>query len=307
MVIHRLSPEHYKRELLKLIRGGEGFSGRIYADRGGVPTIGFGYTLIVRRKGGEFQIRKGWSEEFKKAGILLKQWQIDRVEEVMEWILEEGVSHNSTKRLLDEYYSTGGGLKITQTQGIDLFFVSIEWYQNFVKRKLGGAYKYYQQSKELIPLISIAYNRPVLFNNSRLIEAITGFDRIKSYLEIVYDSNPDQLLGIASRRKREGDYFQIWDGGEPTIEEAVHFFEIFNHSTIDGIPYYKFVREYEERFGAVFGKGREPVAYRGVPITTFADKALDTLTDYYQVASVSVDRNNYYYGVRVEGDQIQFA
>jgi hypothetical protein len=306
MVIHRLGLEHYKRELLKLIRGGEGFNSRIYPDRGGVPTIGYGYALLIKR-GGEFQIRRGWIEDFKKAGINLNQWEQERLEEVLNWILEEGVSYSTTKRLLEEYYSSGGGLEITEEQAVNLFFVSVEWYQQFVARKLGEAYQYYRQSKEFIPLVSMAYNRPALFNNSRLVEALTGFDRVKSYLEIVYDSNPDQLLGIAARRKREGDYFGIWDGREPTIEEAVHFFQVFNGEYIDGVPYYRFVREYEARFAPVFGKGSGAVAYRGNSILAYADQALQTLSDYYRVASISIDKQSYWYGVEIKGDQIYFA
>ncbi|MEO1941403.1 MAG: hypothetical protein ABGW77_00755 [Campylobacterales bacterium] len=307
MIIHRFPPELYKQELLKLIRGGEGFQPRIYPDRGGVPTIGFGYALLTKRKG-VFIPRPGWETDFQKAGIYLSDWEEERLERLLENIADGPITKERSQRLIEEYYREGG-VEITEEQGINLFFVSVEWYQNFVRRKIGEqVYRYYDSSRELIPLVSLAYNRPALFNNRDLVTAIKNFDRVRTYLEIVYRSNPDWNLGIATRRKREGDYFQIWDRKSPSIEEAVHFFEIYNQVVVGGKPYYEYIREYEEAFAPVFGLSPGAVAYRGPSILAFADQAFGEILAYYNLdKNLYARRGEYYYPISIDRNRLRIG
>jgi len=311
VVIHRFREERYKEELLKLIKGGEGFSSQIYSDKGGIPTIGYGYALLTK-KGDRFIPRPSWKRDFERANIDISWWEEEKLEDFLEEIANNPpITREKTEKKLREYYQDDpvSALEITEDEAKSLFFVAVEWYQNFVKRKIGEeAYRYYQYSREFIPLVSMAYNRPALFNNPNLIKAIKNFDRVRAYMEIVYHSNPDKNLGIASRRKREGDYFGIWDRKEPSIEESLHFFEVFNGERMEGIPVAEYVKRYEREFAPVFGLKPGAVAYRGKSILAYADQAFGQVLAYFpQGGELSADRTNYHYPIYLEGTSIRIG
>ncbi len=109
-------------------------------------------------------------------------------------------------------------------------------YENVVSAKLPSVPQY---AEERLALFSLAYNSPTLIG-PKLTAAISDGNRAEAWYEIRYDSNGDDLPGIAKGRYYESEVFKPYkDHVNPTLDEAKEMGTMFAHHKTDILAYDK--------------------------------------------------------------------
>lgn len=65
MISYRIDPDFYG-DAFAVIEGSEGFEPNIYPDSVGVPTVGYGYGMLVKEPDGTYSINRGSRQNIHK-------------------------------------------------------------------------------------------------------------------------------------------------------------------------------------------------------------------------------------------------
>ncbi|MBM3254638.1 MAG: lysozyme, partial [Candidatus Omnitrophica bacterium] len=191
---------NFNNDLYALIKQSEGFEKKVYSDTEGVPTIGIGYALLEKIQG-EWRVRGYIDEQLQSAGINIQQSDRQTLQSVADALNSNNVAQ--ARSLIQS--STFSFSLSNETQGRQLFDYIIPNYKAEVRQKIGDTlYQQLDGSKEMIALVSLAYNNPSLIG-AKLIAALQSGDRDEAWHEIRYNSNNggSRCKGLANRRYRE--------------------------------------------------------------------------------------------------------
>lgn len=73
MLTFRIDSDFYGNAR-RLIRGSEGFKGYIYPDTAKIPTIGYGYAMLINnKKKGTYEVNGDLQADFAAIGIILTE------------------------------------------------------------------------------------------------------------------------------------------------------------------------------------------------------------------------------------------
>lgn len=225
--------EQYLHQRYEDFKKEEGAVSRVYTDSKGIPTVGIGYALLVRNRG-VFSERPGWVPDMKAAGVAVTEAQVTAAHEMLTEIRdilngggsdavaraqavinpwqagEDSAAHNSIGLpLLDE------------TQMETLFNRVVVSYRDILAGKIGESLvEQWDQSWELIALLSLTYNNPGLIGPG-LKGALTNGNRAEAWYQIRQNSNGGRSNGIAKRRYFEAYTFGLYnDAGDVSREEG---------------------------------------------------------------------------------------
>lgn len=212
---------NYKNELKTFIGGGENFEPKLYLDSNGIATIGVGYALN--------KSINNIATHFAKAGIPLSATQKAALDDLLPNTNSGKVSQSD----INAFNAGTNVIKLTQTQGDNLYWAVISDYEDIVKNKLGETlYNSMANTKELIALVDLAYNTGGIGTNlADAIKAGAQGDtswRVTAWYQIRYAYNAPKKdedgnyvyssgtkirsYGLQVRREKESDKFGLYSG-----------------------------------------------------------------------------------------------
>lgn len=212
-----MNPRHsekFEEELFDFLEREEKFIPNVYVCSRHVPTIGVGYALLEKNRH-TFQIRTDLDSDLAKLGMTLTAADKTRLEKLCRMLNDGSIQQAIIgDRLKDPF-----DLAIDRNQAKQLFKICIPRYDSVLRNKLGlKLYSKLQNSKEMVGLLSLAYNAPALIGVS-LVEAIRQGNRAKIQYQILYGSNKNRDIGLDRRRKREAAEIGRYDSDSPTLQE----------------------------------------------------------------------------------------
>nr|WP_314234228.1 calcium-binding protein [uncultured Campylobacter sp.] len=206
------SRDTYLAELRGFIVGSEGFDSRVYLDGYGKLTIGYGYNISDN----------DFVSDFAEAGISLTQEQIDLLNDLKDSDNKDVIAYN-----LDP-----NSITINEAEANTLYNTIIEnkfeapTLAKFNETRVNEL----MNTKELIALVSLAYNGGPGIIGPNLTAAINDGDRVAAWYEIRYASNIDRNNGIQNRRVKESNKFGLYDNeddvGDNEAKHVIRFLEI---------------------------------------------------------------------------------
>lgn len=202
---------NFDEVLFQFIKGREGHSRTVYADINGVPTLGVGYAMVIfdnAEKPPKWEVRGDLDTQLSQIGITLVKQDTDLLQAVADAL--NAKNKDQAKQLINGYTFSFG--TITENQARTLVNTAIaEDYAPILKAKIGTAlYEELANSKELIALLSITYNKPSDIDVP-LVSALKNSNRAEAWYEIRYESNGNNARWLADRRYSESNMFNLYD------------------------------------------------------------------------------------------------
>ena len=254
--------------LLKLVEGEH----PNHSDGKGIPTIGYGYALLVLNSNGLYVLKSDWENIVQaQAGITLSASAISETNialQVISGILNDPfktdeIKAQEAKDAIAAYkadvtsnafdFSTNINGSLTEIEAERL----LEYVYNEHLTSVQGIYSSHLslQSKEMLALASLHYNRPSLVTQSgapSLYQAITGnpSSRARAWFEIRYQTNGNGgNAGTAKRRYFESQMFGLYDDPSNVSDaEADLIIEFLNSQFSNGQTFLENIIAYEARF-----------------------------------------------------------
>lgn len=218
----------FQNDAFQFIRGGEGFRPGVYADPVSVPTVGYGYALVIKDSNDVWSIKSSLAVDLAAIGITLTTTQSETLDSIVQ-ALNAGnttLAKNLSDGLGDQV-GTGDIRLITAPEGRTLFDLELQRALDAIQERfrshLGTAdgnalFASLQGSVEMVALASMAYTAQTTIG-PLLTQALFNGNRAEAWYEIRYQTNPGGIH--ASRRYFESDYFSLYDApGTATAEEA---------------------------------------------------------------------------------------
>lgn len=243
------------------ITGAEAYEPLVYDDGLGIPTIGYGYALIVKNKDGDWEIRETLVADLgaQDVGYPLNRSGFDSGDVDVLVSIADALNKNQISLAQDLIGQYSFQIILDESQADALFQLSLSRAQTAVesqlKRHLGdkrGAevFAALENTREFVALTSLAYNLPALIGEN-LTKALYDGNRAEAWYEIRYDSNKGSLdtnissviRGLAKRRYYESEIFGLYDNTDSvSVDEAGQAYRIFN-------AHRDKILAYEARFG----------------------------------------------------------
>ncbi|MDY0238779.1 MAG: hypothetical protein RBS42_07990, partial [Campylobacterales bacterium] len=220
----------YETDLKVLVTSEEGTKTQVHTDGVGVPTIGAGYALTIR---------KNWIADFVTAGIMPTAAQqtalqalINRTNEIFIDTKDPKEREAQVKAKVDAYNASTNAITLSSTQVGELFLVVKGAYETIVKSKLGSTlYNSLANTKELASLVDLAYNGGSDMIGNKLVNALKNNNRAEAWYEIRYNSNAGNSYqtvgtGMAERRVAESNLFDLYltDANENYYKQVMQMY-----------------------------------------------------------------------------------
>lgn len=237
----------FRRKLLELVGSVEGFEPEVYSDSMGVPTIGYGYALIVRGASTWNARERSEINRHLPEGLEISKDEYEVLEEIARDVLnnpsvkDEEKKEKAEEILFDKDGDNRISLNLTKEQAEQLFENIAREYINYGVRnkfeQVTGShdfFNYLDYSKEMIALASIIYQGPIYVRgNDTLVNAIISGDRARAWFEIRYFSNnlknETNRRGWGHRKCKEAQIFGLYqDEKNITQREAQRFLNLLN-------------------------------------------------------------------------------
>ncbi len=219
-----------------------------YLDPKFIPSIGVGMNLRVKKIFDEFvvgilgvQKSEPYYNKIKKV-ILSPYTDQDKLIIDLDAIMLDRASDNSivgNKRASFSFLDTSEVATVFETI-TPIYEAKIDTWWNDDLNQIPKSY-------ERLALFSLAYNqqdtKPLLKPDGKLLSAMHAGNRADAWYEIRYQSNKDNLPGLAERRYFESDVFGLYDdrsGASVTTEESESVLQMYSkHAT--------YIKEYDAR------------------------------------------------------------
>ncbi|MTI58604.1 MAG: hypothetical protein FH762_01220 [Firmicutes bacterium] len=238
----------FRLKLLEIISSLEGdenqFEPNVYSDGMGVPTIGYGYALIVKR---DLWVARERSEinSVLPDGLQITEDEYEVLEDIVDDVLNKSIVENNKENtdniLFDDNGNNRISLELTEEQaGKIVENIARPEIDTWIKRKFrivtgnNDLFNQLDYSKEMAALTSIIYQGPIyVFKNNNLVNAIITGDRARAWFEIRYFSNNltngVNRRGWAHRKCKEAQVFGLYqDSKNIKPEEAQRFLKLLN-------------------------------------------------------------------------------
>ena len=239
----------------------EGFVPRVYSDPKGVPTLGYGFALVTYSGGtGGTLKRREDLDQWLDGIVTLTSGDEALLSNIVRTLNESDPAVTTPAELAAIRAIIPGpgstainpmSFAITAEQGRELFDRVMWGYEvgggphlpGFAEQllaKLGDSlYDSLDDSYEKVALLSLAYNGGVGIIGERLLGALAlqSGNRAAAWYEIRYQSNGDELGGIAKRRYLESSLFGLYnDPANVSDSEARQVLDVFlgDTNTTDG-------------------------------------------------------------------------
>lgn len=153
--------------LYQFLRPVEADAQFVYSDTKGIPTLGIGYALIEKNKSGTWELRKNYQTDLANSGKNLTSTQLADMDAKLTQAMNFLNGDMCVANPFYPYYPVSQrqnvlGWTIDSTQSRALFDNAVSEYESRVKNWLGSAnvavYNSLQDSRELVALVSLAYN-----------------------------------------------------------------------------------------------------------------------------------------------------
>jgi GH24 family phage-related lysozyme (muramidase) len=218
----------FDTDLLTFIKGAEGPGATPYVDTRGIPTIGYGYALVIKVNG-TWEINPNLTSDF--SGIYTFTEADNALLTTIAGDLNDTSVSQATRisnatAVFDGKASGVLSFTITDDQAEDLFFDALDRNVNLyipedIQTALAG-------TDELIALESLAYNGGAVINpGSAIVAALEEPNPIQSrfdvWYQILFNSNragTSDRYGIENRRFDEADEFGLYSGGDAPANDA---------------------------------------------------------------------------------------
>ena len=261
----------------QVIQGNEGFSAHVYADSSNIPTIGYGYAMVIK-KNGEFMLDGAilWSD-FAIIGITKTTDMENKLNAIITDLNNTTLSSDAKKAAIAAKVAELDALvpDLTEPQSQTL-------YNQVFNRKINDLHTQFktvlgttngdalwaamQGSSELIALADMVYNGGAGLVGKNLINAIWDGNRAEAWYEIRYNSNRlawaqingtasandlaaiqrGEDKGLAKRRFYEAELFGLYNTGDTTsdLAEATQTYKMFTTHRVE-------ILQYEAAYGNV--------------------------------------------------------
>lgn len=244
-----------------------------HSDGKGIPTIGYGYALLVLNRNGLYVLKADWDNIVQtQAGITLSASAISETNIALQEISgilndpfkTDAIKAQEAKDVIATYkadvtsnafdFSTNTNGSLTEIEAEDL----LEYVYNEHLTSVQGIYSGHLnlQSKEMLALASLHYNLPSLVTASEapsLYQAITGnpSNRARAWFEIRYRTNGNGGNdGTAKRRYFQSQMFGLYDDASNVSDtEAASVIEFLTSQFSSGQTFLENMIDYEARFG----------------------------------------------------------
>ncbi|MFA5880448.1 MAG: hypothetical protein WC860_09840, partial [Candidatus Margulisiibacteriota bacterium] len=227
--LHELEETEYKKLLIETLQKFEGVKESVYCDIHGIPTIGIGLALIIKKFKHRFYIN---TDFFNDQNIMELSLAPNEKEEV-KLILEDIVKYfNANTLMIDQEKQAYTkcqllkmlkSFKLNDKQITKMLDKKIDEAENLVKNRginLGF-------SRERLILVDLVFNSPELLGKN-LSKAVKNGDRLRAWYEIRYKSNGDQSVGIAKRRYEESEMFNCFETDLLSKDEIIRLKNFVN-------------------------------------------------------------------------------
>lgn len=246
MLTFRIDSDFYGNAR-RLIRGSEGFKGYIYPDTAKVPTIGYGYAMLIKNKKREYEVSNTLEADFVSINITLSQSQKNLLRDISDDLNRHNTTAAATKiATLDAQIRD-----ISATEAQTLFNLTFDRAKSTVttalKRHLGainGALLAAEMtgSTEMIALVDMAFNGGFDLIGPGLSKALWNDDRAEAWYQIRHDSNAEGWreikgnlpmnsqggAGLAKRRYIEAQMFGLYEASTAAPDEReAEFLDIY--------------------------------------------------------------------------------
>jgi hypothetical protein len=134
----------------------EKFEGRVYHDKYGVPTIGFGYALAIENKNNHRWYARS-DEELHGVGITLTPADRQRLDTTVRNL---NAGQPSPDKVPDPY-----GLALTRDEAKSVFDLSLPYFKGVAERALQDSY-YLLSPEQQAAVVDFAYLRPAWIADS---------------------------------------------------------------------------------------------------------------------------------------------
>ncbi|MBI4989786.1 MAG: hypothetical protein HZC23_13310, partial [Rhodocyclales bacterium] len=291
MINYRINGDFYGNAR-SVIKGSEGFRGDIYSDTVSIPTIGYGYALIVRQRKSNgtmnYVVADYVQNEFASIGIAPTPAQMNLLRDIAIDLTNGNTAAARTKTAtLDAQIRD-----IDQAEASTLFNRSLDRALADVKRgfiaSLGSAngellFTEMTGSTELVAISSMAFSGGSDIVGRSLSQALWNSNRAEAWYEIRYNSNngSSRSPGIAKRRYYESELFGIYNNSASVqVDEAKEVFRMFSLHRSD-------IERYEQRYGVDFDgnagwdriNGRPPLGAANYEFNLSGAAAVDAIHD----------------------------
>jgi GH24 family phage-related lysozyme (muramidase) len=251
-----ISNQNYDDLLFQVIKNTEGTETRPYIDAKGIPTIGIGFNLR------EASIREEVLEKFgfdltASSGSAEKQY-IQQIENAVNGSYSSNLAlQQALNGIMNARYQdtripaenrTRNAFEFANDAEMEpSFWLLVPTYETKVDTQLLSDIPL---SRERVALVSLAWNTrdgSTTLLGPALLNALQNDNRAEAWYEIRYNSNREQLPGIAKRRFYEADIFSLYNGQSPTEAEAIQVYQMYT-------AHRNRILTYEETYGYINGR-----------------------------------------------------
>ena len=223
----------------RLIRGSEGFKSYIYPDTAKIPTIGYGYAMLIKnKKTGKYEVNGNLQADFSAIGLTLTAANLTLLGSIAKNLSDGDKTAAATKiATLDAQIRD-----ISATEAQTLFNFTFDRAMSTVasalKSRLGptnGALLAAEMtgSTEMIALVDMAFNGGFDLIGPGLSKALWNDDRAEAWYQIRHDSNAEGWreikgnlpmnsqggAGLAKRRYIEAQMFGLYEASTAAPDE----------------------------------------------------------------------------------------
>jgi RTX calcium-binding nonapeptide repeat (4 copies) len=277
----------------RFIKGNEGVKPNVYNPGDHVPTLGYGYAMVVRGAGNIWTVDTNILQaDFTAIGRTLTQPEMQTLSQIADALNGNNLTLADT--LINNLTASFGAISTSQAE--TLFNRTLDravlQVRDRFRSLLGTAdgdflYAELTGSTELIVLADLAFNSPSLIG-SGLALALWNDDRTEAWYEIRYNSNSDKQApnlrdGIANRRYRESDLFNLYNDGPLGEEDYKSAYRTFTRHRAA-------ILSYEQQFSPT------SVNAGSMDINGRLASAAEYLLAQYEVTGVPISWENIYVG-----------
>ena len=236
---YRNNHAEFLEELFDLIRSveqGRNFDQQVHNDGIGVPTLGYGYAMVVKGQGDQWARKDTLNSDLRDIGITLSRAANAALDDIID-ALNDGDQDEAVELITNDLAPAVP--TISQADGRVLFNADSKRAQADVKDRLNNnaLYNSLVDTREMLALVSLAYNGPGTIGPSlqaalKLPDSARG--RAEAWYQIRYQTNPapkagqkDVRNGIARRRYVESQVFGLYDAGTVTANSARAVYQMY--------------------------------------------------------------------------------
>jgi Ca2+-binding RTX toxin-like protein len=213
-------------------------------------TYGYGYTFIRKGKNDTWSIPNFIYNDLAEIGITLNENERTRLQNIADALNKNNIIQ--AKSLINQFIEDWRYVDLTPEEGNTLYTFDIGRSKTIIKNQftkyLGPAngvelFDYLQNTSEMVALLDMAYNAPVLIGE-KLAQSLWNGDRAEAWFQIRYKSNggkdEDVKAGLAKRRYMDSNLFGLYQNlSSPTTKETYDAFKMLQRHRADIIAYEK--------------------------------------------------------------------